>query len=84
MTTYHVSLNIDGTLQQSNRKLRGLLSKDGRPLSAAEVRAHLISIRTANPKLEVLTPCDNQDERGYCLGHPAIEKATSRVDQECV
>lgn len=75
MTTYHVGLSIAGTLRQPDRHLDGLISSDGRDLSAKEVRHFLHELKEKNPALELFTGdnCDNQDERGYCQGHPDKE-----------
>lgn len=75
MTTYHLGLDIAGTLRQPDKRLKGLLSNDGRKLSAKEVRHFLHSLRVQNPEQTVFTGdcCDNQGPDGGCLGHPDKE-----------
>lgn len=75
MTTYHIGLDIAGTLRQPNKVLNGLLSDEGRNLSAKEVRHFLHNLRVKNPKQTLFTGdrCDNQGPDGGCLGHPDKE-----------
>jgi hypothetical protein len=77
MTTYHVGLSIAGTLRQPDRHLDGLITVDGRDLSAKEVRHFLCELKQKKPALELFTGtnCDNQDARGHCQGHPDKDEA---------
>lgn len=77
MTTYHVGLSIAGTLRQPDRHLDGLITVNGRELSAPEVRHFLRQLKAKSPALELFTGtnCDNQDERGCCQGHPDKDEA---------
>lgn len=69
--TFHVGLHIEGTLSQHDSALEGLLCSAGDTLSAAEVREFLTQLKTEFPERELFTTCDNQNEKGYCQGHPA-------------
>lgn len=71
--SFHVGLHIDGTLAQRDSTLEGLLCSDGETLSAAQVRDFLTQLKTEFPERELFTTCDNQNEKGYCQGHPAEE-----------
>lgn len=75
MTTYHIGLSIAGTLRQPGHHIEGLISSDGRDLSASEVRHFLRELKEQNPALELFTgdKCDNQGPNGGCLGHPDKE-----------
>lgn len=75
MTTYHIGLSIPGTLRQPDEHIEGLISSEGRDLSASEVRRFLRELKEQNPALELFTgtDCDNQGPNGGCLGHPDKE-----------
>lgn len=66
--TFHVCLHIDNALRMSNRKLAGLLSSDGRDLSAQEVRMELQADRAKGHSY--FCGCDNREPDGSCAGHP--------------
>lgn len=65
--TVHFCLHIDNALRMSNRKLAGLLSSDGRYLSAQEVRMELQADRAKGHLY--FCGCDNRKPDGSCAGH---------------
>ena len=71
MRTFHVGLHIDNALRLSDRKLSGLLSKDGRDLSAREVRLELQADRAKGHSH--FCGCDNRKPDGSCAGHEVEE-----------
>ena len=76
MTTFHIGLDIAGTLRQPNKHIDGLIAIDGRELSAKEVRHFLHNLRAKNPGQTMFTGdrCDNQGADGGCLGHPGAQE----------
>lgn len=72
--TFHVGLHIEGTLGQHDSCLDGMLCADGKTLSAAEVREFLTQLKAEFPARELFTTCDNQNEKGYCQGHPTDDQ----------
>ena len=75
MTTWHIGLDIAGTLRQPDEHLDGLITIGGRDMTASEVRHHLFNLRQKDPALTLFTGdcCDNQGPNGGCLGHPDKE-----------
>ena len=65
--TFHVSLHIDNALRLSDRKLSGMLSRDGQILSASEVRLELQADRAKGHTH--FCGCDNREPDGSCGGH---------------
>jgi hypothetical protein len=67
----HVSFDIGYLERLSDAKLDGVLTRNGKPLSANAIRALLIGWRELG--FEIVPLCDHHDERGYCLGHPMVD-----------
>lgn len=68
---FHLSINISSALAKPDKNLDGVIESEGRALSGKEAKHLFWTMRQRNPKLEVFTgeQCDNQDETGKCLGH---------------
>ena len=64
---YHMGISIPGALKQSDKKLDGIITKDGYELSAKAVRKVLKEHAAEGYK--VFTGCENIDSEGNCLGH---------------
>ncbi|MAM85756.1 MAG: hypothetical protein CME36_00400 [unclassified Hahellaceae] len=69
--SFHVCMHIDNALRLSDRKLSGMLSRDGLTLSAREVRLELQADRAKGHAY--FCGCDNRKPDGSCAGH-AVEK----------
>lgn len=70
-TRIHVCINIENALNNPN-VLRLFEDGNGNPAHPAVVKEFLRS-ELAKGK-EVYTPnCDNQDSKGYCLGHTVLD-----------
>ena len=71
MTMYHISLNIDGTLAQSDEAIDGIIGEPGRAYSAKEVREFLLIEKEKG--YTRFTGCDSRTEDGGCAGHEEPE-----------
>lgn len=67
--TFHVGLDIEGTLRKHGNTLKGLLSKDGNDLSGAQVKAFLRQHKADHPNHTIFCGCGNVNENGGCAGH---------------
>jgi len=65
--TTHISLCIDGALAKSDHYLGGILSSEGRLLTAKEVRQALLADKALGH--QNFCGCDNRDADGSCGGH---------------
>ena len=67
--TFHICLDIAGTLKRSNKSLDGLLADDkGREFTGEEVKAFLINVRREHGFTHY-SGCDNMNSEGRCAGH---------------
>lgn len=65
----HVSLNIDGGIQNA-RLLKGYITVDGRVLNTVkEIRAFLYEQKAMGRKVLPMGDCDNFDYQTGCMGH---------------
>lgn len=82
-TRYHVGVDIRGALQWTDKQLTHFLvdADTGRPLTPHEAREWLVEeLRSGK---DGLTPaCDNQDNRGWCKGHPVDPPSKDRPARE--
>ena len=66
---FHMSLNIDGGIQNA-RPLKGCITVDGRVLNTVkEIRAFLYEQKAMGRKVLPIGDCDNFDYQTGCLGH---------------
>lgn len=64
MTIWHIHMTIAAAEQQADRKLESLFSGE-----AHEIRASLAVMKAKGMEVIPSAGCDNQDAKGYCLGH---------------
>jgi len=64
MATYHIYMSIRAAEQQTDKQLEGLFSG-----KAHEIRASLAAMKARGMEVIPSAGCDNQDAKGYCLGH---------------
>lgn len=64
MTTRHIHMTIAAAEQQTDKQLEGLFSG-----KAHEIRASLAKMKAKGMEVIPSAGCDNQDAKGYCLGH---------------
>ena len=65
---YHMTADIEGAMKNDNMTLVSMFKTvDGRLMMACDIRQYLQEL--LNKGYEVVPPCDNHDERGYCKGH---------------
>ena len=64
----HISLSIDGALNQSNASLDGILSIDGVDLTGKQVKAFLSSVKSEHGYTHY-SGCKNMTSTGKCGGH---------------
>lgn len=67
----HIHMTIAAAEQQTDKKLESLFSGE-----AHEIRASLAVMKARGMEVIPSAGCDNQDAKGYCLGHkePTHEK----------
>jgi len=67
----HVSVNIRGILEQSDKKIRGILidTKTGKELTAFDVRNDLNAMLANGQEYLPMHECNNFDPKKGCLGH---------------
>jgi hypothetical protein len=76
-TTFHVCLDIAGSLKRPNKQLDGVLAENGRPLSGAEAKAFLRNQRDKHG-YSFYSGCDRMNADGRCAGHPIAATATQK------
>ena len=64
MATYHIYMSIRAAEQQTDKQLESLFSGE-----AHEIRASLAAMKARGMEVIPSAGCDNQDAKGYCLGH---------------
>lgn len=64
MTTRHVYMTIAAAEQQTDKQLESLFSG-----KAHKIRASLAEMKARGMVVIPSAGCDNQDAKGYCLGH---------------
>jgi hypothetical protein len=64
MTTRHVYMTIAAAEQQTDKQLETLFGG-----SASEIRASMAEMKVRGMEVIPSAGCDNQDAKGYCLGH---------------
>jgi hypothetical protein len=69
-TTYHVCLDIDGTLKRHGNRLKGILSADGKDMTGKEVKSFLRKVRDEKG-FKFYSGCDNMNSEGRCVVHPS-------------
>ena len=68
MTTRHIYMTIAAAEQQTDKQLERLFSGE-----AHEIRASLAVMKARGREVIPSAGCDNQDAKGYCLGHEENE-----------
>jgi hypothetical protein len=71
-TTFHVCLDIAGSLKRSDKYLDGILAENGRELNGAQVKEFLRNVRDKHG-YTAYSGCDNMNAEGRCAGHPCTE-----------
>ena len=64
MTIWHIYMTIADAEQQTDKQLEGLFSGEAR-----EIRSSLAAMKARGMEVIPSAGCDNQDAKGYCLGH---------------
>lgn len=65
MAHYHMTVDLVGGLQLSDRELESMLKNDdGSKLAAHEIRSQFVALLRQG--YDVLPMCDNCDEKGHC------------------
>ncbi len=68
MATYHIYMSIRAAEQQTDKQLESLFSGE-----AHEIRDSLAEMKARGMEVIPSAGCDNQDAKGYCLGHEESE-----------
>lgn len=64
MTTWHICMTIAAAERKTDKKLESLFVG-----KAHEIRASLAVMKAKGMEVIPSAGCDNQDAKGYCLGH---------------
>jgi len=64
MTIHHVYMPIDAAEKSTDSQLEDMFSG-----SATNIRTHLAIMKARGMEVIPSAGCNNQDAKGYCLGH---------------